>query len=273
MKISVISVTYNSGHIVKNAINDLINRDDIEIFIVDNDSSDETCKIISEVNASNIKIIKNAKNIGYGRANNLAINQAIGEYILLLNPDAIISYSDLKKLAEVAERGDMAILSPKLVETKDYHASGDENHKIENRDYVIFGCVLISKKAIDKIGVFDEKIFMYYEDLDMCKRAHKAGLKVCECTTVQAYHEGSGSSLKTTKVLLWKEYQFGRAKVYYKAKYHANPSISWLLCVRYILKYIISTVVNLAIFNKKKLIKSAGRLAGTVMAIADKCNN
>ena len=269
MKISVISVTYNSQGVIKNAIADLLNKNDIEIFIVDNNSNDKTCEQIADLKADNVKIIKNPRNVGYGRANNLAINQSNGDYILLLNPDAIILYSDLKKLADVAEKNDIAILSPKLIDKKHNSENQTNEHTLENRDYVIFGCVLISRKTIEKIGSFDKKIFMYYEDLDMCKRALNAGLKVCECNTIGAYHEGSGSSPDTTKIILWKEYQFGRAKIYYKKKYHTKPSMIFCLYTRYILKYIASTIANAIIFNKKKLIKSIGRLSGTVMAILD----
>ena len=99
--ISVISVTYNSNRVIRGTFKDLLNKSDVEIFVVDNDSIDNTVAIVNGIKADNIHIIENMKNIGYGRANNVALKQASKEFILLLNPDASISYEKLNYLVKI----------------------------------------------------------------------------------------------------------------------------------------------------------------------------
>ncbi len=256
MKISVISVTYNSAKIIDQTFGDLLNRDDIEIFVVDNKSSDNTCEILENLGANNLTVIKNHENIGYGRASNIAILKSSGEFILLINPDANIGYGDLLALADLAKTQNIGIIAPDVLQ------KSAQNIEVFDVDYVIFGIALLQRNCIDSIGIFDENIFMYCEDLDMCRRAKFAGFRVCECVGIPAFHIGGGSSPGVKGVTYFKEYQYAIAKMYYKLKHFPEKYSFHSLHLKYIMRYALGFIFAVLFCKISNIIKYLARLKG-----------
>lgn len=93
-KISIILVNFNSQKLLSNCLNSLYsnggeNEHSFEVIVIDNNSSDDSCEMVRQ-NLPNVGLIQNDVNLGFGKANNLAVRQAKGEYILLLNPDTVV---------------------------------------------------------------------------------------------------------------------------------------------------------------------------------------
>ena len=106
--LTIIIVTYNSEAIIHNCLSN-ISPENNEVFVVDNNSSDTTVKIIAD-NFKTVKIIKNPTNLGFGRANNIALSQTKNNFALILNVDAQISPDDIKKTIEImSQNPDIAI--------------------------------------------------------------------------------------------------------------------------------------------------------------------
>ena len=174
---------------------------EVEVFVVDNASADDTVSHIGR-HYPWVKLIANEDNLGFSRANNIAIRQAQGEYILLLNPDTIvaeptlgecISFMDAHAQAgglgvrmhnadgSLAPESRRAIPSPwvsclkMLGFTKRYymsHLSWDEPGRIEVVSGAFF---MLRKKALGQVGLLDEDFFMYGEDIDLSYRLLKGG--------------------------------------------------------------------------------------------------
>lgn len=196
----------------------------IEIIVVDNNSKD---KIEEEIkNIKDVLFIQSNDNLGYTGGNNLGIKKALenkADYIFVLNPDTEIEKNAISSLVDLAEKVHAGIIGPKILfgdkETIWYaggildlanvlgsHRGVDEKDQgqyddVEETEFVTGGAMFVRAVVFDKIGLFDEKYFMYLEDSDLCFRVRKMGFKILYNPKAVVYHEnaksaGLGSSLQ-----------------------------------------------------------------------------
>ncbi|MAO46429.1 MAG: glycosyl transferase family 2 [Crocinitomicaceae bacterium] len=240
MKLSVIIVSYNvEGFLtqclvsVERAIAQAkaLGSGDVEVFVVDNNSVDGTCKIVKD-KFPWVKLIENKDNTGFSVANNQAIVLSKGEYVLLLNPDTVVSedtfiscieYSDKHPnlgglgvpmydgrgtylpeskrgiptpFASLSRMSGMYKLAPKSEKLNSYyagHISKDENAEIE----ILSGAFMwMRASAIDKVGMLDETFFMYGEDIDLSWRIIKGGYENHYFAETQIIHYKGESTKK-----------------------------------------------------------------------------
>lgn len=204
MKLSIVIVSYNVRTFVEQCLDSVQKASrgiDVEVFVVDNASADDTVEVIGH-RYPWVHLIANTSNLGFAGANNIAIRQSVGEYVLLLNPDTVVGEDTLRhSLAfmdahpeaggagvkmhnedgTVAPESRRALPTPwvsclkMLGFTKRYymsHLPWVEPAQIE----VISGAFcLLRKKALDEIGLLDEDFFMYGEDIDLSYRLLKGG--------------------------------------------------------------------------------------------------
>ncbi len=216
MKLSIIIVNYNVKHFLEQCLYSvqkaLKNIHNAEIFVVDNNSVDGSCTMMRE-KFPDIHLIENKKNIGFARANNQAIKLAKGEYILILNPDTIVEEDTFEKIIDfMAHHPDAGVLGVKMIDGKGnflpeskralptptvafykifglsklfpksktfnkYHLGYLNKEEIHQVEVLSGAFMLIRKKTLEKTGIFDEKYFMYGEDIDLSYRILKAGYK------------------------------------------------------------------------------------------------
>lgn len=215
MKLSVIIVNYNVRYFLQQCLQSVekaISGLDAEVFVVDNNSSDDSCSMVRELFPW-VKLIDNKENLGFSKANNQAIRKSSGEYVLLLNPDTVVEESTFKLTCEFmdkhpdagglgvymidgkgnflpeSKRGlptpavafwkifGLSALFPKSKTFGRYHLgylSKDETHSID----VLSGAFMQMRKSVlEKTGLLDEDYFMYGEDIDLSYRIVKAGYK------------------------------------------------------------------------------------------------
>ncbi len=204
MKLSIVIVSYNVRTYLEHCLQSVqkaAEELEAEVFVVDNASSDDTVEVVRQ-RYPWVQLIANSENLGFAGANNIAIRQAVGEYVLLLNPDTVVGEDTLREAvafmdahpqaggAGVMMHNEDGTLAPEsrralptpwvsclkmLGFTKRYymsHLSWDEPSQIE----VISGAFfLLRKKALDEVGLLDEDFFMYGEDIDLSYRLLKGG--------------------------------------------------------------------------------------------------
>ena len=207
MKLTVVIVSYNVRYYLEQCIVSVQRAtEDIEseIYVVDNDSQDDTVSYLSHRFGKEIHIIDCNHNLGFSRANNIAIRQSEGDYILLLNPDTFVGEDSIKQvlafmdehervggvgvkmhnsdgtLARESRRGlptPWVSLMKMLGFTKRYYLSQlswNEPGRIE----VMSGAFLMVRRSVlNKIGLLDTDFFMYGEDIDLSYRIMKEGLE------------------------------------------------------------------------------------------------
>ncbi len=246
MKLSVIIVNYNVRYFLDQCLNSVLRAKKnlpIEIFVVDNNSVDGSVEMVKEKFTSVI-LIENKENYGFSKANNQAIKQAKGEYILLLNPDTIVEENTFEKcLKFMDEHSDAGGLGVKMIDGKgnflpeskrglptpsvafykifglstlfpkskkfgQYHLGFLDEEKIHSVDVLSGAFMLLRKNVLDKTGAMDENFFMYGEDIDLSYRITQAGYKNYYFPETRIIHY-KGESTKKSSV----NYVF----VFYKA--------------------------------------------------------
>lgn len=216
LDLSVVIVSYNSRHFIQLCLDSLSSAlDDIkaEVIVVDNQSSDDSCVLIKSKYPW-VTLIENNDNIGFGRANNIAIRMAKGQHTLLLNPDTLVSkasiVSSMQLLDEDESNGAVGIKmidggglflpeskrglpTPKVAFYKAFglakcfphspefaryylgHLPNDQRAEVE----VLAGAyMLIRTDVLMKCDGFDEAFFMYGEDIDLSYRISKLGYRI-----------------------------------------------------------------------------------------------
>lgn len=189
----------------------------IVTIVIDNNSEDQLEKEIRKF--KDIYFYQNNENLGYTGGNNIGIRIALKmeiDFILVLNPDTTIDKKCIENLVNGLEKTGASIVGPKiyLSGTKQiWYAGGimdmdnvigrhrgvDEKDigqydKVEETDYITGAAILIKSEVFKKIGFFDEKFFLYYEDADFCMRARKAGFKIFYMPEAKVYHENASSA-------------------------------------------------------------------------------
>lgn len=226
MRVYVIIVNYNKYIETIRAIesvllSNLSSQYELKILLIDNSESDEYLNYLTNYfsNKHEILIFKSPENLGFAKAINIGINIALKDgfdYVLLLNNDAYLDKNCLLELIETAnEIKEIGLLSPVIfyaTEPNKVWSSGGyfdkflsrikmmlknkvvsvENLSKTSLQFVDFisGCVmLIKKEVIDKVGLFDDRFFLYSEDLDYCLRAKAQGFKIAYIPSAFAFHE------------------------------------------------------------------------------------
>jgi len=259
-KISVIIVNYNVKEYLAQAINSLeraLRNITNEFWLVDNNSVDGSVDYIQK-QFPNIKLIANKENVGFGKANNQALQQVSGDYIVLINPDTVVQEDTFIKLLDFFENTPDAGAATCKIINPDGRFSIDCRHGIPTPTIAlwkvlglskifpksrIFGqynltylspdniyavpaisgsFMMIKKSVLEKVGYFDERFFMYCEDIDLCHRINQQEYKIYYVPTTQIVHY-KGESTKKDKV----DYviTFNRSLYQFFQKYYAPSSI------------------------------------------------
>jgi GT2 family glycosyltransferase len=211
--IFVIILNYNGLSYLKGCLSSWVNQTYpyFSLVVCDNASTDKTEEFVKS-NFPNVILIRNEKNIGFARANNLAISFALAhgaDFVLLLNNDTIVYRDLLERLTDELESDDsIGIVGPMIVdiEGKYIQEVGMRCDKfgyplpgrlddLNNRPiFFVSGCALmIKKEVLTSVGLFDDDFFMFAEDLDFCWRAQLVGYKVEVSDKAMVRHVGGGS--------------------------------------------------------------------------------
>jgi N-acetylglucosaminyl-diphospho-decaprenol L-rhamnosyltransferase len=186
--VTAIVVTFDSAHALPECLGAL-RSEGVPVIVVDNASTDHTVAVAEGQGA---RVIRNARNEGYGRANNVGAKAAETEFILIVNPDCTVDPGAVAALVDAARRyPDAAFFAPQIVEPsgrifyqpRSLLASYLTNPKgklvlPEGEACAPFfsgACFLIRREFFLRLGGFDDNIFLFYEDDDLCRRVADAG--------------------------------------------------------------------------------------------------
>ncbi|MBD99376.1 MAG: glycosyltransferase [Verrucomicrobia bacterium] len=236
MDLSIIIVNYNVQFFLENCLNSVYRSkgvDSLEVIVVDNNSVDDSCKMIRK-HFPEVKLIENKANVGFSKANNQAIKVAHGEFILLLNPDTVVEESTfeecLKFFRKTADAGGVGVrmidgkgvflpeskrglptppvafykifglsaLFPKSKTYGKYHLGYLNQNETHQIDILSGAFMMIRKSVLDEIGDLDEHFFMYGEDIDLSYRIAKAGYRNYYLANTSIIHYKGESTKKSS---------------------------------------------------------------------------
>lgn len=251
MDMSIIIVSWNTRQLLRGCLDSIYKETqkiNFEVFVVDNASSDGSAEM-SKTDYPQVRLIENKNNAGFAAANNLALKRASGRYVLFLNPDTVILDGALDKGVQIMDgRPEISILGaktfnadmtrqktiapnpnllsqiflltklrhifPKSKIIKKYQRFDfdyDKESFIDGHTQGSF--LLIRKNVLDAIGSFDEKFYIWFEEVDLCFRARQGGYKILYSPEIKIIHYG-GESFKQVMALK-KQRMYNRSLFYY----------------------------------------------------------
>lgn len=232
MELSIIIVNWNTKKLLSNCLDSIAkNIDGIskELFVVDNNSTDGSQIFIKE-NYSYVNLIENTENLGFSKANNIALRKAVGKYLLLLNSDTVVEPSAISLMIDFLEKNpSTGMVGPKLLnsdgtiqpacrrsipnpkvafyritglskllpgnkEFAKYNLTFKSSEELQEVEAISGACMMIKKKTMDEIGLLDEDFFMYGEDIDWCYRLGQKGWKIYYIPCARVIHRHRASS-------------------------------------------------------------------------------
>ncbi len=227
--ISVVVVSYNTKHLLTQMLTALeASRGELrlQVIVVDNASRDGSAELLKS-EFPNVELIENPVNVGFGRANNLAMPSVRGRYILLINPDTFVSPDTLSKTFKFMEEHDRCgVLGVKLVgedgslksgccyfptpwnlalamtrlhrffpNTRLVHDLSWDHASVRACDWVPGCYYMVRREVLETVGLFDSRYFLYCEDVDHCRRVREAGWEVIYHPHTQVIHIGGQSAI------------------------------------------------------------------------------
>ena len=299
MQLSVIILNYNVRyflelclHSVQKALKDI----DAEIIVVDNNSPDDSCKMVKH-RFPDVQLIENKENVGFAKANNQAVKIAKGTYVCILNPDTVVTEQTfincIKKAKVLPNLGIMGvrlldgkgnflpeskrnlptpkvsllkIFGSRLSSLAPYYATSVEENSEGNVSILVGAFMFVEKIKYEEAGGFDERYFMYGEDIDFSYTMQNLGYDNYYLGTESIIHFKGESSFKNK---VYKKRFFGAMKLFYKK--HFNSS------------FVFNSIVHLGIFLasfkknknsiKRNLVFSKAFFVGTNALLNDKIAN
>ena len=282
-EISIVLVTYNSEAIIKNFLLQNQLQDHKNIIVVDNASRDETVSLIKKIR-SDVLVIQSKQNIGFGSAVNLGLASNKSEYALVINPDTFLSTSFFTDLhAGVLRNAKAGLIAPTIVNDIYFFKSIPPisefqkhlNYKQQLKacdqfvDFISGACFLVKPSLFKDGKIFDENIFMFYEDNDLSEQITLMGLDKIILSDCFIYHQGESSSSPTPFITKLKNFHYGWSESYFTEKYQSSKVAKWKNFLSAI-KYFKRTVLFLATLNINRLIPSWYRLKGKISFMRDK---
>lgn len=275
MEISVIVVTYNSSTFIERcllSIFEMLKKVEHEIIVVDNASRDNTGEIVQE-RFPQVVFIQNLMNLGFSKANNLALRRAKGDFVLFINPDTVWNKGDIQKAIQfLREHPRIGVLGARLVLSDgswqksygNFPTLGRElkealflprlfprsewsrglfihEDRMERRavDWVSGTFFLCKRDVMINIGGFDERFFMYYEDIDLSKRIRGTGKEIYYYPEIEIIHYQKIPSI----------YDFGESPYIY---FHIHFGLTFAIILRYIM--IFRTFLRIGMFSSLVLL-------------------
>ena len=242
-KVAAIIVSYNPDSNLFDSINLLLNQVE-KVIIVDNGSKEKYVKYIKSINEDKIEIILNKENLGVATALNIGVRKALEngyEWILTMDQDSKASPDMVKKMFNVynsinrEERKDILSIFPNFVDER--IQSIEENSNMNSYEYVdadITSGNLLRKEVFEKVGFFDDSLFIDLVDTDFCMRLNEKGIKMIKIRDAVLYHslgesktiKGILGSFNTSNHSALRRYYMTRNRFYIWEKYKGLNSFT-----------------------------------------------
>ena len=230
MKLSIVIICWNDLKVIENCLSSIFKgttKTEFEVIVTDNGSTDGSIERI-RTNFPAVRLIENGANLGFSKANNVGIRAAVGDYVLILNPDTIVHPGSLDRWMEFADKHPeaggfgckvlnpdgsfqgtarpfptvrraliaalglraLAYLGSAFISDKYVGWNGETERKI---DWQSGCCVMVRGEVLKQIAGFDEQFFFHYEEVDLCFRVWESGHPILFTPDVTITHLGGQS--------------------------------------------------------------------------------
>jgi GT2 family glycosyltransferase len=260
-KLTVVTVTFHSASVVAASLHSI--PAGVRTIVVDNGSNDETVAVVREARPG-VEVIALNSNLGFGRASNVGLGETKTPYAFLLNPDCVLSPGSLEALVAAAEANpEFAILGPAGLGGG---ASGTQPVLREVRN-VLGAAMLLRMDPFGKIGFFDEKLFLFGEDNEICLRTRDSGFRVGLVEGVTVDHLVAKSSAVEGYSSFLRDRLMGQSAAYVMLK-RGGPLKGRALCLRKLVVYAAVGLRHVLSGDRAALARLQARALGTIDFLA-----
>lgn len=276
-RVAVLAVTHHSAAVIGDCLKSVAGAS--EVIVVDNASADDSCAIVARA-APGARIFHNPVGLGFGNGANIGLGAVTREFVLLINPDAVMAAGAVETLLAAADRyPEAAMLTPTVVDQAGAHVTSHDVGVLDrgrfpsgrsdptpegdlSAHYLSGAIMLLRMRALRAVGFFDPAIFLYYEDDDLCLRLRRGGWSLVLVRDAVASHIGGGS-IGTGWDRVWEKFwHISWSHLYIVQKYAgaaAMHRIAWPNLCRFAVK----SLGDALGFRKAKLVRDLARLCGT----------
>ena len=268
--ITIVITSFKSDEIIKNCLNSIDRQ--YQIILVENSDNSEFKRNV-EREFSNVECILTGENFGYGKANNIGLKKVKTKYALILNPDAKLLDSTIKNFFEATNQiPRFAIMAPQIQEKKDENKEIDKkNSKPILVNNVKGFAMFLNLQEFEDVGFFDESFFIYFEEIDLCRRLIKCNKKIYLVPSIKIYHKGGYSHDRTIdrEMELSRNWHWMWSTFNYHKKYKGF-FISSLIIFPKLLSSIFKIILYSLLLHKEKKEIYYQRFSGIINAIMGK---
>ncbi len=266
---SIVIVSFNCAELLARCLTSLraaAGAVDVETIVVDNASGDGTPDMVRE-RFSGVRLIASPDNLGFGAGNNAGLALATGRVLVLLNPDTEAAPGSVETLVRALdEDGTIGLVGPRLVNAdgslqpscrafptfgvaflvllklyrvlrflpaiRRYDCRGMDYGRSRDVDQVMGACMAIPRAVLDRVGAFDPRFWMWFDEVDLCLRVRQAGWRVRYCADAWVMHRLNQSTVLLSSVVRQKMY--AQSLVRYFEKHHSALAARLLRCVSWV---------------------------------------
>ena len=275
-RISVVTVTHDSERVIERCLRSLMDAG--EIIVVDNASVDTTRERVRAI-APAAGLIENQTNAGFGNACNQGFERASAEFVLFLNPDACLRDGAAEALVAAADRyPEAALLAPRVI-APDGWVERTHDAPLFAREGMpkgppaepegdvcagfLSGAAMLLRKAALKTAPFDPKLFLYFEDDDLCLRLRGEGHALVQVFDAVAEHAAGQSTAPRAGIAWRKFWHMAWSRLYIEAKYRGTGRARGTAFGN-LIRFAAKCLVNNVVLNRRKAWRDAARFAGTL---------
>jgi GT2 family glycosyltransferase len=263
MKLTIQIVNFRSRHYLERCLfsisENLPTETEAEVLVINNEKESFGETLDSWKGRLHFQIIELGENVGFGKAHNEGFKRSKGKYVLFLNPDTQVAPGALQAMQDLFEKDtNVGLASPFLVDamgniqpdgfgscktplsTIKRKIFGNKEPQMKAADDIFYtdwvsgGAMLVRRDVFEQLGGFDEKYFMYFEDVDLCLRAKKNGMKIAVNPKARVFHE-SGKSFESEREK--KKYYYASQDRYFRKHFGgASSAIVKLFRLPYYIK-------------------------------------
>ena len=268
--ITVIITSFKSNDKIINCLKSINNQ--CKVIVVEN-SNDTKIKQMIESQFNNVNCILSGANLGYGRANNLGLKNVKTKYALILNPDATLEKSTLENfLILVKQNLDFAIIGPMEQEkSKSISLIDKKNDSLIEVENVKGFAMFLNLEQFEQVGFFDENFFIYFEEIDLCKRLSKLNKKIYLSSEIKINHLGAQSHDDSInkKMELSRNWHWMWSTFYYHRKYKGFI-VAFIITFPKLFSAVIKMIIYSLLMKKYKSELYYQRFSGLLNAIMGK---
>ena len=268
--ITIIITSFRSDKKINKCINSIDPR--CKILLIENSNNTELKDEI-EKKFKNVECILTGKNLGYSKANNLGLKRVKTKFSLILNPDIILENSALEIFLSTASKlKNFALMGPITNQANDFSDKSDlktnEPFEVENiKGFAMF----LNMEKFNSDDFFDENFFLFFEEIDICRRLKIKNEKIYIDPKIKIYHEGAKSVDESIdyQVELTRNWHWMWSTFYYHKKYNGF-FLSFIIVFPKLVSSFFRILLYFFVFNKKKRKIYFQRLNGLINSILAK---